>query len=120
MADDTARFTLSINNAEGRAAFEPNCNVGFQRTDGSTAAQAKGVSFPPARTFIIPAFPQEKNLFCLIRPTLYSLVQSRFFIPTGDTNQTATCQRLPDQWSPPFPPLASLPAPRSDRLRGLW
>lgn len=119
MADDTARFTLSINNAEGRPAFESNCNVGFQRTDGSTAAQAKGVSFPPARTFIIPAFPQEKNLFCLIRPSLYSLVQSKFFIPNGDTNQTVTLQRLPDQWTPAFPALATLPAPRFDALRGI-
>ena len=69
MADDTAKFTLNLINAEETAAFEPNCNVSFQRTNGSTAAEARGVAFPPARTFIIPAFPQEKNLFCLIRPS---------------------------------------------------
>jgi hypothetical protein len=119
MADDTARFTLSIKNAEGSVAFEPNCNVDFQRTDGSTAAQAKGVALPPSRTFIIPAFPQEKNLFCLIRPSLYSLVQSNFFIPNGNKNQTVTLQRLPDQWTPKFPALATLPAPRFDAFRGI-
>lgn len=119
MANDTARFTLSLKNSEGSDAFEPNCTVNFQRTDESTAAQAKGVAFPPARTFIIPAFPQEKNLFCVIRPSLYNLVQSSFFIPNGDKNQTVTLQRLPDQWTPAFPALATLPAPRFDAFRGV-
>jgi hypothetical protein len=117
MANDTARFTLNLTNAEGIAALEPNCYIGFQRTDGSTAVEAKGVTFPPARTIIIPAFPQEKNLFCLIRPSLYKLVQSNFFIPNGDQNQSVPLQRLPDQWTPSFPALATLPAPRFDAFR---
>lgn len=119
MSDDTARFTLSLTNAEGAPALEPNCTVDFQRTDGSTAAEARGVAFPAARTFVIPAFPQEKNLFCLIRPSLYNLVQSNFFIPNGNKNESVTLQRLPDKWTPAFPDLATLPSPRFDAFRGI-
>jgi hypothetical protein len=119
MADDTARFTLSLTNAEGKPALEPNCTVDFQRTDGSTAAEARGVAFPAARTFVIPSFPQEKNLFCLIRPSLYNLVQSNFFIPNGNKNESVTLQRLPDKWTPAFAALATLPSPRFDAFRGI-
>ena len=117
MADDTARFTLNLTNSEGNAAFEPNCFISFQRTDGSSAGQARGVAFPPARTFVIPAFPQENNLFCLITPTLYNAVQSNFFIPNGDKNQSVTMQRLPDKWTPAFPALNTLPSPRFDAFQ---
>lgn len=117
MADDTAKFALSLKNSEGSDAFDPNCIVDFMRTDGSTAAEKKG-AFPPTRSFIIPAFPQEKNLFCLIKPSLYSLVQSNFFIPSGDKSQTVTLQRLPDQWTPAFSSLATL-SQRFDAFRGI-
>jgi len=117
MPDDTAKFTLSLTNAEGTSTFEPNCYIGFQRTDGTTAVEAKGVTFPPARTIVIPAFPQERNLFCLIRPSLYKLVQSNFFTPNGDQNESVPLQRLPDQWTPGFSLLAALPSPRFDAFQ---
>jgi hypothetical protein len=113
---DTAKFTLELITVEGTPAKEPDCFVGFMRTDGSTAVQAKSVAFPGPRTFIIPAFPQEKNLHCLIEPSLYQVVQSGFFNPNGEVNQSVTAVRLPDKWTPEFLLLAQLPTPRFTRF----
>src|SRR5260370_30395833 len=111
---DIARFTLSLTNAEGQPATEPNCYVGFKRTDDSTPQEAKSVVFPPSRTFLLPAWPQEGNLYCLIEPSLYQLVKSNFFLPRGDKSQSVTAVRLPNQWSPAFDALPALPQPRFD------
>lgn len=48
---DISRFTLSLTNAERKPATEPNCYVGFQRTDDTTAREARSVAFPPDRTW---------------------------------------------------------------------
>jgi len=109
---DTAKFTLDLTTVEGTPAQEPDCFVSFMRTDGSTAAQARSVAFPGPRTFIVPAFPQEKNLICLIKPSLYQVVQSGFFNPTGEIRQSVTAIRLADKWTPEFLPLEQLPTPR--------
>src|SRR5215471_1206591 len=117
MADGTAKFTLNITNAEGTPATDPNCYVGFQRPDDRIIREARNVAFPPARTFIIPAFPQESNLYCLIKPSLYQLVQSEFFQPNGDQGETVPLQRIPDKWTPGFPALTTLPSPRFDAFQ---
>jgi hypothetical protein len=109
---DIARFTLSLAAAEGTPATEPNCYVGFKRTDDSTTREAKSVVFPPDRTFLLPAWPQEQNLYCLIQPSLYQTIKSNFFLPRGDTSQSVTALRLPSQWLPAFDALADLPPPR--------
>lgn len=109
---DIARLTLNLVDAEGQPAFEPNCYVGFKRTDDATAAEAKSVAFPPSRTFLLHAWPQEGNLYCQIEPTLYQLVKSNFFLPRGDKNQDVTVMRLPSQWVPDFLTSATLPQPR--------
>jgi hypothetical protein len=109
---DIARFTLSLVNAEGTPAFEPNCYVGFKRTDDSTAVEAKSVAFPPDRTFLLPAWPEEGNLYCEINPSLYQVVKSGFFLPRNPNPQTVTAVRLPNRWDPVFAPFSALPQPR--------
>src|SRR5215831_10507413 len=111
---DVARFTLHLTNAEGKAASEPDCYVGFVRTDQTTAAEADNLVYPPDKSFLLQAFPQEQNLICSIEPTLYQDVKSRFFTPTSGNDQEveATLVRLPDKWFPVFQPLAQLPAAR--------
>jgi len=117
---DVARFKLNLTTAEGSPAEEPNCYVGFMRTDGTTAVEAKNIAYPPDHTFRLPAWPQEQNLYCLIKPTLYHVVQSEFFRPdAGDQEQAATLVRLPDQWSPEFQALADLPTARFDFFQKL-
>jgi hypothetical protein len=116
---DIARFKLKLTTAEGTPAEEPNCYVGFMRTDSTTALEAKNIAYPPDHTFRLPAWPQEQNLYCLIKPTLYQVVQSGFFRPSGDQEQAATLVRLPDQWTPEFQPLANLPASRFDFFQKL-
>ena len=74
---DIARFKLKLTTAEGTPAEEPDCYVGFLRTDSTTAVEAKNIAYPPDHVFRLPAWPQEQNLYCLIKPTLYHLVQSK-------------------------------------------
>jgi hypothetical protein len=109
---DIARFTLNLVNCEGLPAFEPNCHVGFMDTHDVTVVEAKSVTFPPNRTFLLPAWPAVGNLFCEIDPSLYQVIKSDFFLPRKDNNQTVTAVRLPNQWLPTFPALAALPQPR--------
>jgi len=114
---DTAKFTLQITNAEGAPAEEPDCYVGFMRPDGTTVVEAENTVFPPDRTFDVPAWPQEQNLYCLLKPSLYQVVQSGFFRPSDDTSQGVTFMRRSDQWSPTFQPMAALASPRFTPLK---
>lgn len=117
---DIARFQLNLTTTEGTPAEEPNCYIGFMRTNGTTAVEAKGIAFPPNHTFILPAWPQEQNLFCLIKPSLYQVVQSEFFRPdAGSQTQGVTLVRLPDKWTPEFQPLAQLAPARFDFFQKL-
>ncbi len=110
--DNVGSFVLTLLNAEGNSAEEPNCRVEFQRLDGVCILSADRVQFPPAHSFMLPAFPQAQNLHCVITPSLYRLVQSEFFtLKDGEQmNESALVLRDPDQWRPDFTPWSSLPA----------
>jgi len=114
---DVARFTLDLKTAEGTPATEPNCFVGFNRSADNTTVRQATAAFPPSRTFLLPAFPQERSLYCVITPSLYSQVKSEFFTPNSDTSQSATVVRMPSQWSPAFDALADLPTGRFKPFR---
>lgn len=111
---DIAYFTIQLRTAESTPAEEPNCKVDFRRTDQTSAGGAPHVVFPPDRTFALPAFPQERTLYCDITPSLYQPVKSEFFTPDAGKprEEQVIAVRLPDAWSPEFVKLADLPAQR--------
>lgn len=113
---DNARFNLSLLNVEGTPANEPDCDILFVRTDRTTARAAKHVSFPPDHSFMLPAFPEERNLICQINPSLYQPATSDFFTPSTEITQKVVLVRKADQWTPEFTALDSLP---QDRFRPL-
>ena len=114
--DNIGTFILNFLNAEGDPADEPSCTVGFVRLDGTTILQARNVQFPPQHSFSLPAFPQERNLHCVITPSLYQIDQTEFFTLTegSPTTVQTTVFRDPDKWSPDFVSWNSLPAQFAD------
>jgi hypothetical protein len=106
-------FVLTLTNAEGDAAVDPNCTVEFVRLDRVTILTARNLQFPPAHGFRLPAFPQAQNLHCAITPSLYRMVQSEFVtLNDGEEKKvSALVARDPDKWSPVFTRWNSLPLP---------
>lgn len=98
-------FQLSLIDVRGRPANESKVKVGFRRvTENKTILSASDVTFPPARTFTVPAFPQEKNLICDVTPPRYRSRTSDIFTLTDGETMAAnlTLFRLPDKWSANF------------------
>lgn len=98
-------FQLSLIDVRGRPVNETNVKVDFIRvSDNRNIASAKNVGFPPARTFALPAFPQERNLFCEITTERYRMRRSDLFTLTdGETiNRNLSLFRRPDKWAAGF------------------
>jgi hypothetical protein len=105
------RFVLTLINAEGDAAVDPNCTVEFVRLDQVKTLTARNLQFPPDHGFRLPAFPQAQNLHCAITPSLYRMVQSEFFTLNDgeEKRKSALVARDPDKWQPAFTRWNSLP-----------
>ena len=98
-------FQLSLIDVVGRPVNESSVKVGFVRvTDNKTISAATNLDFPPHHRFAIPAFPQEKNLFCEVTPPRYRMRRSGIFTLTdGETIvRNLTLFRRPDKWSASF------------------
>src|SRR3954470_20238443 len=78
---DIAYFELSLINAEGQPADEPDCQVAFLDTQQRTVVGARHVVFPGMRRFALPAWPTTGAVYCDITPNLYNMVKSKFFTP---------------------------------------
>jgi len=113
MMDNIGRFTLGLVNAEWNPATEPDCRVEFVRLDEVTILRSGNLQFPPTHAFGLPAFPQGKNLHCVVTPSLYRIVQSGFFTLTESEpkDESVLVMRIPEKWSPDFAPWNSLAAP---------
>lgn len=111
---DISFFDLSLVNAEGKGAFDPNCRVAFLDTQQNAVGGAPHVSFPGTRRFSLPAWPASGAVYCDITPSLYGTVKSKFFTPYADKpqNQEVTVLRDPDKWLPIFQSLSQLPTRR--------
>jgi hypothetical protein len=75
--------------------------VGFRRvSENKTILSATNLTFPPAHTFKVAAFPQEKNLICDVTPPRYrSRTSDIFTLTDGETMvRNLTLFRLPDKW----------------------
>ncbi len=98
-------FQLNLIDVRGRPVNESNVKVGFVRVaDNKTISSSAKLAFPPPRTFSVPAFPQEKNLFCEVTPPRYRMRRSDIFTLTdGETiARNLTLFRRPDKWSVGF------------------
>ncbi len=98
-------FQLSLIDVSGRPVNESKVKVGFVRvTDNKTIASAANLDFPPSHQFTLPAFPQEKQLFCEVTPPRYRMRRSGVFTLTdGETIvRNLTLFVRPDKWSADF------------------
>jgi hypothetical protein len=89
----------------GRPVNESKVKVGFVRVaDNKTILSAANLDFPPSHRFAVPAFPQEKNLFCEVTPPRYRMRRSGIFTLTdGETIvRNLTLFRRPEKWSADF------------------
>ena len=98
-------FQLSLMDVSGRPVNESKVKVGFVRVaDNKTILSAANLDFPPSHRFAVPAFPQEKNLFCEVTPPRYRMRRSGIFTLTdGETIvRNLTLFRRPEKWSADF------------------
>ncbi len=99
-------FKLSLIDVRGRPVNESKVKVGFVRVADNKTIGGATEDFPPARTFAVPAFPQEKQLFCEVTPSRYRMRKSGVFLVTdGETIvRNLTLFRRPEKWSASFTP----------------
>jgi hypothetical protein len=105
-------FELALRDVAGRPAGESDVRVGFFRvTDNREIVRATGLAFPPPHTFVLPAFPQERQLFCEVTPPRFRQRKSDIFLLTdGETiSRELTLMRRPDKWKADFVTWDQLP-----------
>jgi hypothetical protein len=98
-------FQLGLLDVSGRPVNESKVKVGFIRVvDNKLISSSTNLDFPPSRRFALPAFPQEKNLFCEVTPPRYRMRRSGVFTLTdGETIvRNLTLFRRPEKWSAEF------------------
>jgi len=98
-------FQLGLMDVSGRPVNESKVKVGFVRVaDNKTILSAANLGFPPSRRFSVPAFPQEKNLFCEVTLPRYRMRRSGVFTLTdGETiARNLTLFRRPEKWEADF------------------
>jgi hypothetical protein len=106
-------FQLGLADVSNRPVNESKVRVGFVRVaDNKTILSAAGLDFPPSRRFAVPAFPQERNLFCEVTPQRYRARRSGVFTLTdGETIvRNLTLLRQPDKWEADFTEWDQLPS----------
>ena len=106
-------FQLGLMDVSGRPVNESKVKVGFVRVaDNKTILAAANLDFPPSRRFAVPAFPQEKNLFCEVTPPRFRSRRSGIFTLTdGETIvRNLTLFRQPDKWTADFTKWDQLPS----------
>ena len=98
-------FQLGLMDVSGRPINESKVKVGFVRVaDNKTISTAANLGFPPPHRFAVPAFPQEKNLFCEVTTPRHRMRRSGVFTLTdGETIvRNLTLFRRPDKWAADF------------------
>ena len=100
-------FELGLMDAKGQPAIDPKTKVSFFRTrDNKEILLFRDVAFPPVRRFTVPAFPQEKDLFCEVTPSRFRPASTDIFtlLDGKVTPRNPVVLRLPDEWTPQFVP----------------
>ncbi len=104
---------LTLLTVDAQPAKDPATFVSFQRvSDGREIGHATK-SFPPARAFKLPAFPQERALICYVSPERYRHRNVGIFTLTdGETiTRQPTVFRIPNLWNASFVKWANLGDP---------
>ena len=99
-------FQLSLMDVRGRPINESNVRVGFFRVSDNKSISSGTHDFPPPHTFTLPAFPQEKQMFCDVTPPRYRMRRiSPFLLTDGEKiTRNISLFRRPDKWSATFMP----------------
>ena len=106
-------FELGLLDVRSQSARDPKVRVSFFRaTDGRLIRKPMNLKFPPNRRFKLPAFPQERSLYCQITPSRFRQRTSGFFTLTdGETlRRELTVFRLPNKWRARFTRWNQLPS----------
>ena len=105
-------FELGLLDVAARPANDTNVKVTFTRTsDNREIARATNLVFPPAHRFVLPAFPQDRNLFAEVTAPRFRQRKSGIFTLTdGETiARNLTLFRLPGKWAASFDAWDQLP-----------
>jgi hypothetical protein len=100
-------FELGLLDVTNQPAHDPKTSVRFFRaSDNKMIRKDSDLEFPPNKRFTLPAFPQEKNLFCEITPSRFRRGNTDFFTLTDGkvTRRNPIVLRSPDEWTPQFIP----------------
>jgi len=98
-------FQLSLLNVSSQPAQDPNTDVSFVRAlDNRGILEKRGLTFPQAYKFLLPAFPQERALVCWITPARYRTCHSDIFtLVNGQTlSESPLVLRNPSKWNARF------------------
>jgi hypothetical protein len=95
---------LTLLSVDGSPAKDPATFVSFQRVSDRQEILRATRSFPPARKFPLPAFPQERAISCFVSPERYRHRNVGVFTLTdGETiTRQPTVMRLPHLWTAEF------------------
>ena len=107
-------FALDLIGVEGKTITDPDTDIQIRRgSDQQVISQALNLSFPPAKKFKLPAYPQAQNLYADIAPSRYRLRKSEFFTLTHNQTITQKLQvlREPKQWQANFVAWNQMPKP---------
>ena len=105
-------FELSLLDVTNRPVSDSGLRVSVLRaSDQRVIARFTDLEFPSTHRFALPAFPQERNLYCEITTSRYRQRKSDFFTLTdGETiTRNLTVFRRPDKWSARFVTWNQLP-----------
>jgi len=97
-------FQLSLLDVRGRPVNESKVKVGFFRVMDNKSISSNTVDFPPPQTFALPAFPQEKQMFCDITTPRYRMRRTEPFLLTDKetVSRDIALFRRPDKWTASF------------------
>jgi hypothetical protein len=104
-------FQLSLVDVRGRPVNESKVKVAFIRPADNKTILSSNENFPPPVRFTLPAFPQEKQLFCEVTAPRYRMRRSEpFLLTNGETiPRNISLFRRPDKWSAEFTRWDQLP-----------
>lgn len=97
-------FQLSLMDVRGRPINESKVKVGFFRVSDNKSISSGNFNFPPPHMFTLPAFPQEKQMFCDVTAPRYRMRRiSPFLLTDGETiTRNISLFRRPDKWTASF------------------
>ena len=89
---------------ERRRSHGPDTRLTVRRGTSQDVVKVFRTSFPPARQFVLPAFPTEQVLTPFIEPSRYRSKPLPFFTLTNGKTITrnVTVFREPSEWDPAF------------------